>query len=212
MEITLQAEAREGTGKGFARRLRVAGKVPGVIYGAGSAPISISLDARELKHALATEAGMNVLVDLTINGEAHLTLARELQRDILRGGITHVDFLKIDRDQQIEAEVPIRITGDAVGVREGGVVEHHIWSVRVSCKPGDVPEHIDVDITELGLFEHLTVADLVMPAGVTVVSDPAEKIATISTPQVLKVESELDQPEVVAPEAVAEGETPAPTP
>lgn len=196
MEITLQAELRSGTGKGFARKMRVAGKVPGVLYGDGLNSTPIAIERRALAHAFA--GGAAKLVDLSVDGQVYLTLARELQRDPLRGDITHIDFLKVDRDQKLEIDVPVHVSGDSHGVREGGVVEHHLWSVRVSCLPGNVPERLDIDITPLGLHEHFRVGDLVAPAGVTIVTDPEEAILTIAVPQVLKVEAELDQPEVVA--------------
>lgn len=207
----MTAEVRQGTGKGVARKLRAAGKVPGVVYGAGVEARPIAVDARSLSHAFATEAGLNVLIDLQVDGTTYLTLARELQRDPLRGTIVHVDFLKVDRDKAIEVEVPVHIVGDSHGVREGGVVEHHLWSLRVSCKPGDVPERIDADITPLGLHEHLRVGDLPPLAGVEILTDASEAIVSVVTPQVLKVEAELEQPEVAA-EAVppAEGEAAPP--
>ena len=198
MELTLQAETRQDAGKGVARKLRAAGKVPGVVYGAGQAATALSVDARELAHALATEAGLNVLIDLRVGDHTFLTLARELQRDAIRGHIKHVDFVKIDRDTAIEVEIPIRVIGDSRGIREGGAVEHHLWTLRVSCKPGNVPEHIDADITDVGLHEHVKVSDLIVPEGVELLTDPDENVVTIAVPMVLKVEAELDQPGIEA--------------
>lgn len=215
MELTLQAEARADSGKGVARKLRAAGKVPGVVYGAGQAATAIAVDRRELTHALATDAGLNVLIDLKVGGDTFLTLARELQRDPLRGDIKHVDFVKIDRDTAIEVEVPINVIGDSIGVREGGAIEHHLWSVKVSCKPGNVPEHIDADITNVALHEHFKVSQLTIPAGVEVLTDPDENVVTVATPQLLKVEAELEQPGEApaageaAPAADAEAAAPA---
>ncbi len=220
MEITLQAEVREGTGKGVARKLRAAGKVPGIVYGAGGSATAVAIDSRQLAHALMTDAGLNVLVDLVVGDETFLTLARELQRDPIRGNIKHVDFVKVDRNTAIEVDIPIHVVGDAPGMREGGVLEHHIWSVHVSCLPGSVPERVDVDISGMALHDHLRVADLVLPEGVTMLTDPDEPVVTIAIPQVLKVEAELDQPDIAAAEGVpaegaeaavpAAGGTPAP--
>jgi len=194
VELTLEAEIRQQAGKGVARKLRAAGKVPGVVYGAGEAATAIAVDRRQLTHVLATDAGLNVLIDLKVGSDTYLTLARELQRDALRGDIKHVDFVKIDRNTAIEVDIPIHVEGDSIGVREGGVVEHHIWSIKVSCKPGNVPESITADITSVGLHEHFKAGDLTMPAGVELLTDPEENIITIATPQVLKVEAELEQP------------------
>lgn len=196
MEITLQAEPRSATGKGAARKLRAAGRVPGVLYGPGLSTMPLTIEHRALMQAFAHGAAK--LVDLTFNGEVYLTLARELQRDPLRGDIMHIDFLKVDRNIELEIDVPIHVVGDSHGVREGGVVEHHLWSVRVACLPGAVPEFIEADITSLGLHEHLRAGDLTPPEGVRIVTEPDEAIVTVAIPQVLKVEAELEQPEVVA--------------
>src|SRR6266540_7007201 len=106
--------SREGTGKGPARRARAAGRVPAVLYGRGIDSMPITVDALELFHVLHTDAGMNVLIDLQVDGDRHLTLAREVQRDIVRGQFLHADFLKIARDETITVDVPIQLTGESV--------------------------------------------------------------------------------------------------
>ena len=201
MEVTLEAQARPGTGKGVARKLRAAGKVPAVLYGRGVAPEPVAVDRMALMRAFKTDAGRNVLIDLLVDGETHLTLARELQRDPVRGSILHVDFLKIARDVAIEVDVPIHIEGDSPGVKEGGVVEHHLWSVRVSCLPTSVPDRLVADISRTLLGEMLRVSDLAVPEGVTVLTDPTEAVLGVVVPQILKLEEE-----VPAEVALAEGE------
>jgi len=201
VEVTLEAQARPGTGKGVARKLRAAGKVPAVLYGRGVAPEPVAVDRMALMRAFKTDAGRNVLIDLLVDGETHLTLARELQRDPVRGSILHVDFLKIARDVAIEVDVPIHIEGDSPGVKEGGVVEHHLWSVRVSCLPTSVPDRLVADISRTLLGEMLRVSDLAVPEGVTVLTDPTEAVLGVVVPQILKLEEE-----VPAEVALAEGE------
>lgn len=205
MEVTLQAEAREGTGKGVTRKLRTAGKVPGIVYGRGMAPVSVAVDRNLLTKAFKTESGRNVLIDLEVSGETYLTLARELQRDPIRGTIVHVDFLKIARDVAIEVDVPIHIFGDSPGVKEGGVIEHHLWSIRVSCLPGNVPERLDADVSQLVIGDMLRVSDLAVPEGVEILTEPTEAVLGVVVPQILKVEEEVP---AEAAEAV-EGEEPA---
>jgi large subunit ribosomal protein L25 len=205
VEVTLQAEVRRGTGKGVARKLRAAGKVPAILYGRGIAPVPLAVDRQALARVLKTAAGRNVLIDLQVDGETHLTLARELQRDVLRGTILHVDFLKIARDVAVEVDVPLHVVGDSPGVREGGVIEHHLWSVRVSCLPANVPERIDADISRLGIGDVLRVGDLVPPEGVTILTNPDEAVLGVVVPQVLKVEEAAPAAEA----APAEG-APAP--
>jgi large subunit ribosomal protein L25 len=201
VEVTLEAEARSGTGKGVTRKLRAAGKVPAVLYGRGVAPEPVSVDRMALMRAFKTEAGRNVLIDLKVSGETHLTLARELQRDPVRGSILHVDFLKIARDVAIEVDVPIHIEGDSPGVKEGGVIEHHLWNVRVSCLPTSVPDRLVANVSRTLLGEMLRVADLIVPEGVTILTDPNEAVLGVVVPQILKLEEE-----VPAEVALAEGE------
>jgi len=210
MERKLKVERRDGTGKGSARKLRAAGKVPGVVYGRGGDPILITADARELFHVLHTEAGMNVLVELGVDGDELLAMPREIQRDHLRGQFKHVDFLRIARDVKVTVEVPVHIVGDSEGVRTGGVVEHHLWNLHVECLPQDVPASIEADITHVALNDSLKVADLRLPRTLTVLTDPEEIVVSVVPPQVLRVEEEEELEEAVEgeeAEAGAEGAT-----
>ena len=209
MEVTIQAEERPGSGKGVARKLRAVGKVPGVVYGRGMDPVAVAVDRMSLIRAFKTDSGRNVLIDLEVGGETHLTLARELQKDPVRGTILHVDFLKIARDVAIEVDVPIHIEGDAPGVKEGGVIEHHLWSVRISCLPGNVPERMDADVSSMIIGDMLRVADLKVPDGVTVLTNPEDAVLGVVVPQVLKVEEEVPAEAVEGVEGeVPEGEAP----
>jgi large subunit ribosomal protein L25 len=214
VEVTLDAEARPGTGKGVARKLRAAGKVPGVVYGRGLAPLPLAVERMALMRAFKTDAGRNVLIDLKIDGDSHLTLARELQRHPVRGAILHVDFLKIARDVAIEVDVPIHIEGDSPGVKEGGVIEHHLWNVRVSCLPTSVPDRLTADVSRMIIGDMLRVGDLVVPEGVTILTDPNEAVLGVVVPQILKVEeevpAELELAEGEEAPAAAEGEEGAP--
>jgi large subunit ribosomal protein L25 len=206
-EQQLKAESREGAGKGVARKLRAAGRVPAVLNGHGMEPMSLAVDSRELFHVLHTGAGSNVLVDLTVDGKKHLVLAREIQRDHIRNRFLHVDFLAIRRDEQISIDVPVRLVGESPGVKQGGVVEHHLWDLHVECLPGDVPEGIDADISSLEIGDALRVSDLVLPRGVTITTAPEETVVSVVTPQILEVEEEVAEEEEGA--EVAEGEGPA---
>ncbi|MEX0832563.1 MAG: 50S ribosomal protein L25 [Actinomycetota bacterium] len=205
MEVKLKAEPREGKGKGAAHKLRSSGKVPGVLYGHGMDPVPLAVDARELSHVLHTDAGTNVLIDLQVDSENHLALAREIQHNHIRGEFLHVDFLAIRRDQKIVVDVPIRIVGESHGVKEGGVVEHHLWDLKIECLPGDVPEAIDADISPLGIGESLHVSDLRVPEGADVLTDLGESVVSVVVPQVLQVEEEVPA-EAAEGEEVPEGE------
>jgi large subunit ribosomal protein L25 len=210
-EVTLNVSKREGTGKGPARRARMAGKVPAVVYGRGMDPVSIEVDRREFLTALNTDAGMNVLLSIQIGDEKITTLARELQRDPVRGTLLHADFVKVDLTVEVEVEVPVHLVGEAPGVREGGVLEHPLFTVHVRCLPGDVPESIDADISNMNIGDSLRVADLSSGKEFHIENDPEAIVAHIAAPiseeELAAMEADAAGP--VEEEAVAEGEAAA---
>ncbi|HEX9376061.1 MAG TPA: 50S ribosomal protein L25 [Actinomycetota bacterium] len=210
MERKLKAEERQPDGKGAARKLRAEGKVPGVVYGHAMDPVAVAVDARDLYHILHTDAGANVLIDLHVGSDQHLTLPREIQRDNIRGVFTHVDFLAVRRDEVITVDVPVDLIGESHGVKEGGVVEHHLWEVKLECFPTNVPERIEADISALGIGEGLKAGDLKIPEGVTLVTDPEASIMAVVPPPILRLEEEeaaaAEAEEVEGAEAEAEGE------
>jgi large subunit ribosomal protein L25 len=215
MERKLKAEPRDGTGKGVARKLRAAGRVPAVVYGHGIDPIPVTVDANELFHTLHTDAGMNVLVDLRVNSDNMLAMPREIQRDHIKGSVLHIDFLRIAHDEKITVAVPVHLTGESHGVKEGGVVEHHLWELQVECFPQDVPTSIQADITSLGIGDSLKVSDVKVPANCTILTPLEETIVSVVPPQILKAMEELEAEEAAAAEAaeaeaIAEGIIPAP--
>ena len=201
-EVALQAEVRQERGKGPARRLRAAGKVPGTLYGRGIDAVAVKVDARDLVHTLSTDAGLNVLIDLKVGADTHLTLARSLDKHPIRGTILHVDFLKIARDVAITVDVPVHFDGEARGVKEGGVLEHHLWQLHVECLPGNVPERINIDVSNMDIGSIIRVSDVHVPEGVTILTPEEEIIVTCVVPQILKVEEEVPEEEGL----VAEGE------
>ncbi len=220
MDTKLTAERRSDAGKGVARKLRAAGKIPAVLYGQGLETTPLTVDSRELSHLLHGSAGSNVLVDLMVDGEEHLAIPREIQRDHIHSKFVHVDFLAVSRTETITVNVPVHETGDAAGVKEGGVVEHHLREVQIECLPQDVPDEIVVDITDVELGDMVHVSDLVTPAGVTILTAPEDAVLSVVTPAALRVEADLSVPgeegvEVPVAEAeegaevAVEGEAPA---
>jgi large subunit ribosomal protein L25 len=209
----LVADRREGTGKGVARKLRAAGRVPAVLYGSGVEATPLSVDAKDLYHLLHTGAGTNVLVDLHVDGETHLALPRDVQRDHIRGRYVHVDFLAVRADAKITLTVPVRVVGESPGVKLGGVLEHHLWELQVECLPTDVPDAIDADVSGLEeIGTSLRVADLTAPEGVTILTAPEESVVAVQQPQA-RIEEEVAEAvegeEVVEGEAAVEGAAPA---
>src|SRR6266550_1395706 len=204
-EKKLSANLRDGGGKGSARKLRAQGRVPAILYGHGMDPVKVAIDDRDLYHVLHTDAGSNVLVDLHVGQDQHLAMPREIQRDHIRGQFIHIDFLAVRRDEKIHVDVPVHLVGESHGVKEGGVVEHHLWDLKVECLPTNVPQSIEADISALGIGEILTVAQISVPSGVTVLTPSEETIVSVVPPPVLKHDEEVAEA-VEGEEAVAEGE------
>jgi large subunit ribosomal protein L25 len=207
-EVTLKAEAGRAIGSRPTGRLRAAGRVPGVIYGHGADPLAVSVDARDLRHALTTEAGLNQLLELVVDGQRHLTLARELQRHPVRNTVTHVDFLIVRRDEVISADVPITLVGEAKEVEvERGVLNHALNALTVHAVPTAIPNTFEVDISEMAIGDTIRVGDVRLPNGVTTDIDPEEPIVMAAPSAVAaEVAEEEAQAEAEAVEAAEAAE------
>jgi large subunit ribosomal protein L25 len=189
-EITLQADTGRTTGSRPSGRLRAEGKVPGVVYGLGQDPQSVSVPWRELRVVLTGEAGLNALIDLHVDGAAgDLVMVKDLQRHPVRRDVLHVDFLRVSRDHVISVEVPIVLEGEATKVTSNdGVVDHVLYALTISAKPADIPNEIGIDISGLEIGESIRVGDVVLPAGVTTDVDPEDAIVMASLAQDTAVE------------------------
>jgi large subunit ribosomal protein L25 len=180
-EITLLAEPGRTTGSAASRRLRASGRVPAVVYGHGGEGTSVSVDGRDLRHALSGEAGLNQLLSIEVGSDTHLAMARSLQRHPVRHTVVHVDFQIVRRDEVISAEVPILLVGEARHVeQEKGLVEHLLTSLTVNATPGRIPPQLEVDISELTVGQGVRVADLDLPEGVTTDTPPEELVVLAS--------------------------------
>lgn len=210
-EVTLKAVKRDDTGKGSARRARMEGRVPAIVYGQGMEPLSIEVDRREFVTALKTDAGMNVLLNLDVDGSTTTALTRDLQTDPVRGTLLHADFVKIDLKQEVEVEVPVHVVGDSPGVKEGGVLEHPLFTLHVRCLPTNVPESIDADISGLNIGDALRVSELAEGRDFHILNDPEAVVASVAAPiseeQLEAMVAEAGEGTEEAPaEAAAEGE------
>ncbi len=195
-QVSLRAEVGRDTGSRPARQLRRGGRVPGVVYGRGLETRSIDVDQRELDAVLHTEAGLNALINLQVDKDEYLTVAREVQRHPVRGDIVHLDFIQISLDVAIEAEVHVEFAGTPVGVlEEGGIVETVASSVTVSALPTDIPSSLALDVSGLGIGDTLKVSDLPAVENVTVVSDPEMTLVTVVIPAALLVEEPEEEVE-----------------
>ena len=180
-EITLVAEPGRPTGSAAARRLRASGRVPAVVYGHGGEGTAVSVDGRDLRHALSGTSGLNQLLSLQVGSETHLAMARSLQRHPVRHTVVHVDFLIVRRDEVISAEVPIVLIGEARSVeQEQGLVEHLLTSLTVNAIPSLIPPHLEVDISELSIGDSVRVSDLTLPEGVSTDLNPDELVVLAS--------------------------------
>jgi len=207
----LDVASREPDGSRSARRLRRTGRIPGVLYGGGADPLSFSVDARELRLALA---GSGAVVDLSIDGgKSTPVVLKEAQRDPVRGETTHVDLLRVRLDIAIHAVVPLELTGveDTPGVKEGGVLEHLTRELNIEALPTAIPESIVHEIGEMQIGETLALGAIAAPEGVTLLDDPDTTVATLSAPRLqTEEESELEsETELVGEAGAQEGETPA---
>lgn len=213
-QVKLSCAARSDRGSAAARRMRRTGAVPAVLYGQGADPVTVTVDGRELHAALHTDAGANALIDLQLGDKNQLTVVREVQRHPVRGGITHLDFVRISLTEKIEAEVLLEAQGVPTGVREdGGVLETVNNSVMIEALPTDIPGSIAIDISGLHIGESLSISDLPALAGIEYLADPETTLYTVQAPRIeeeVVPEVELDEEgvpiEPVEGEEAVEGE------
>ncbi|MYJ42133.1 MAG: 50S ribosomal protein L25, partial [Acidimicrobiaceae bacterium] len=191
------------------RRLRRSGRVPAVVYGMGSAPLTVSVDKTALRVALNTEAGLNALITLDVEGGRQLSIVKDLQRHPVRRDVLHVDFLRIDPDQEVEVDVPLTLTGEAKKVTQAsGMVDQVMHHLPVLAKPADIPVEVTADVSDLEVGSSLRVSDIDLPAGVTPAGDAdatfAVGLITRSTKEYLrqlKAEEEAAEALIVMGEA-----------
>ena len=182
-DTRLALAVRTDIGTARTGRLRKQGRIPGVVYGTGHAPIAVDVDARELRNALSGGHGLNAVLDLDVNGEHHAALARELQRHPVRGTLQHVDFQIVRLDQPISADVPVEIIGEAHEVAmQGGNVQVDVASLNITAIPRSIPAVLEIDVTNLTIGSVIRLADITLPPGVTCDLDP-ETVLVAGTAQ-----------------------------
>jgi large subunit ribosomal protein L25 len=182
-DTKLAAELRSDKGSRPAGRLRREGHVPGIVYGLGGDSVSVTVNAHQLGGILSSKTGANTLITLQLDGKDELALARQVQRDAVKGTLIHVDFVRVRADQTISAEVRLNLLGSPEGVSQGGMLEQLMHSLTVEGKPGQLPTEIEHDVTALALGDQLRVGDIQLPAGVLVTNDAEDLIAMISIPR-----------------------------
>jgi large subunit ribosomal protein L25 len=210
--VDLQAREREERGKNAARRLRASGMVPAVLYGDGdgkSTPLAVP--GKVVDYTLH-HLGDNALYNIDLGSGTSTARIVDVQRDPVTGRLVHVDFAPVNMRERIEVTVPLHVVGESPGAEEGGVLQQVAYEVRVESLPGDIPQELTLDVSTLGMGENLHLADVSLPEGVTLISDPEEVAATVTAPTEI-TEEDLEAAGVVeepseeeAAEEAAEGE------
>jgi large subunit ribosomal protein L25 len=215
MDVTLTAETGRALGSRSSRRLLRDGKVPGVVYGLEQDTVSVAVAWPELRAALTTEAGLNALITLDVDGSEDLTIIKDLQRDPVRRDVIHVDFLRVSRDVEIEVEVPIVLEGHAEKAeREDGTVAHLLFNLSIYAKPGAIPNELVVDVSDMEVGDAIRVGDLSLPEGARTEVDEEEVIVTAQisreTIEVAEEEELIEALDELAEAAAETGESFAP--
>ena len=204
-ETVLVAETGRAAGSAHARRLRRDDRIPGVVYGHGMEPISVSVARRDLRLALSGSAGSNTILDLTIDGTVYPAIVKELQRHPVRRTVQHVDFIQVSLNEQITVSVPVRLEGEAKAVLDqGGLVDLQRNELDVTTTPRNIPDEIVVDVSEMTMDTTITIADLDVPAGVVIAGELDWPVVTVLTMRTAAAEADEE-----AAAASAGGEAPA---
>ncbi len=212
MRFELQAEAREPQGRTGSRKLRRIGKVPAVVYGGGAGPSAIVLDHNELSKQMSQEAFYTSILQVKVDGQTQSVVVKDVQRHPAKPIVMHLDFQRIVEDEEITLDVPLHFIGEAgsKGVKEqGGVVEHLTTEVEVSCLPRNLPEFIEVDVSQLELNQILHLSDLKLPEGVSLVAlaHHQDNAVVMITPPRREEAEATEEGAAAAPSAGAEPKT-----
>jgi large subunit ribosomal protein L25 len=200
---TLDAQTREAGNKGMARRVRMGGKIPGVLYGAGKDSQPVTVDPRHVLRILHSETGHNTIFDLALSGENTKVMIVDWQYEPIKGHLLHIDLKRIAMDKALRVNVPIELIGVPAGVKtEGGILEQMLREVEIECLPGDIPGHIDVDVSELTFGKVLRVSDLPHNEKIKFLTDENQPVAHVTSVK----EEVVATPDAVAADATAAAE------
>ena len=222
IETVVAAEARESRGKNEARRVRVSGRIPAVIYGAFQDPRAVSLNPKDILRIIRSKTGHNSIFDVEIAGvEKTPVIVAEEQYHPVKGTLMHIDLKRIDLTRKLRVAVPVHVTGEAKGVKQqGGVLDVVTKTIEIECIPDDIPNQFDVDVTELMIGTNIRVSDLPVKEGVRVLTAPEaviahvvgireEAVAEVAAPVVVEPEvakkGKKEEPAAVAPAAPEKG-------
>lgn len=195
-QAVLQVESRSETGKGAARRIRASGKIPGNVYGHGAESVAVQLDDLQFRALISRISAENTLIDLTVDdGTPKPVLIREIQRHPYRPVILHVDFFEITAGEAIRVAVPVRLEGNPIGVRNGGILQVIRYELEVECLPRDIPSFFEADISEMEIGDSLHISEI-DTGEVTLLEDDSLTVCTVVAPRVVEVEEEEEEGEI----------------
>ncbi len=204
---TLNLELRTARKKGGARKLRRAGKVPGIVYGAGEENVMVQVDRKDVEKLVRELHGEVVILDLNIDGQVRQGLIKDVQFHPVTGDVLHVDFQIVHAGEEVEVTVPVVVVGEAPGVKAGGTLELLLHEMDIRAPADRIPPHIEVDVSTLGLGDVLHVRDLSPPEGTVFLEDPDEPVVAIHAPRAAAEEAgEEEVPEAGAGEGGAQEE------
>jgi large subunit ribosomal protein L25 len=179
-ETVLTAETGRRTGSADARRLRAAGKIPAVVYGHGMEPLPIAVDRRELRLALSGSAGMNTVLDVTVDGAVYPSIIKEIQRHPVKRSVQHIDFLQVNLNEEIVVAVPLQLEGESKTVAQNqGLIDLAMQDLEVRTTPRSIPDSIVIDVSEFTMDTVIRVADITLPPGVTAEADDDAVLVTV---------------------------------
>lgn len=180
-QTQMKIEARTSTGKGISRKLRAAGKIPGIVYGRGMEPVPVVLEPKALMEAIAGEGGINNLITLQGGGSLDqvVVIVADIQHDPLKRIPEHVDLHRVNMHEKVRVKVPVNLVGTAAGIKEGGLLDFAYHSLQIECLPGQIPEHIDIDIVDLKIGHAIHVQEICFPDGVKCLENPKASVVGV---------------------------------
>lgn len=205
-ETVLIAQAGRSTGSSDSRRLRAEDQIPAVVYGHGMDALSVSVDRRELRQALSGSAGMNTILDLTVDGTVYPSLIKEIQRHPVKRNVEHIDFIQVNLNEEIVIAIPITLEGEAKDVSaNGGLVDLTMQELQIRTTPRNIPEGITIDVSEMDMDSVIRVEDLTLPGGVETTADADAPVVTVLTMRTPVLDAEEEALAAAAEEAEGEG-------
>lgn len=190
MNLTITSQPRDAFGKNASYRLRQSGRIPAILYGEGRPNVALVLDKKDIIKILKSETGLNTLFKIALEGAERDVMIKDVQIDPLSDQLIHADLIQIDMNKAVRVEVPIELVGESIGVKtEGGFIDFMTRELLVECLPAMIPERLTVDVSDLHLHQSVKVADVPLPEGIKLITDPAAVVALVQVPHEEKVEA-----------------------